>query len=389
MSDGHGGDHGSHDGVGHGIGGHGHGLHHGGGHDSHGGHATHEALFVAFSHGGGHSGVHGFGHHASNAHTHDLHAVHLGMGRQDTKGAESDDNADHPGAIRTFVVHVANHGQPNILTEIERIARRHDLLRIDQFRPNFDPVDVLKHELADWTAFSEPYQGINMPEGYYPGATGRTRIIRQYWQVGKRPRMIAIKTLPQFDNKASTFIEIAVVQWRYDFTGDYETKLVLTIGSLPVWDEVAGAWGYKRTPFDIAQRAAVKVCKHIYDYLSGLAPTEASSYLRAHVNAKYPPAPDNDRPDGVVVGTPEDDADLSRGRHDDPEKPPSTTPPDDGGDAPPDDEGGDGIMAAEAGSLVVSGADLDAVIGSVDGAPATKAGVPAVKTSTVVIELDD
>lgn len=394
MSDGHGGgDHGSHDGVGHGISGHSHGIHHGGGHDAHGGHATHEALLVAFSHGGGHSGVHGFGHHAAHNHTHSMHAVHLGLGRQDTKGVESDEvNADHPGAIRTFVVHVANHGQPAILTEIEKIARRHDMLRIDQFRPNFDPVDVLKYELADWSAFSEPYQGINMPEGYWPGATGRTRIIRQYWQVGKRPRLIALRTPPQFDNKASTVIEISVVQWRYDFTGDYETKLVLNIGSLPVWDTTAGVWGYKRTPFDLHQRAAVKVCKHIVDYLAGLAPTAASKYLRAYINEQFPPDPEDDRPDGVVVGTPEDEADLSRGRHEDPEKPPppSTPPADDGGDAP-DDEGGEGIVAVmpEVASFVSSGADLDAVIGPADGVPAAKAGVPAVKTSTVVIELDD
>lgn len=391
MSDGHGGDHGSHDGIGHGIGaGHSHGiLHGGGGHDAHGGHATHEALLVAFSHGEGHSsGVHGFGHHASHAHPHSMQAVHLGMGRQDTKGADSEDNAEHPGAIRTFVVHVANHGQAAIMTEIEKIARRHDMLRIDLFRPNFDPVDVLKHQIADWSAFTEPYKGVNMPEGYWPGAQGYTRIIRQYWQVGKRPRMIALRTPPKFDNKASTVIEIAVVQWMYSFTGDFETKLVLNIGSMPVWDEVAGAWGYKKTPFDLHQRAAIKMCERIVEYLAGIKPTPASKYLRAHINEQFPPTPEDDRPDGVVLGTPEDEADLSRGRREDPERrPPSTTPPSDDGGG--DEEVGFVAVIPEVESFVASGADLDAVIGPAEGIPAAKAGEPKAKSSTVVIELDD
>lgn len=382
---------------GHGGDGHGHGIaqshagHHGGG-DSHGGHATHEALFVAFSHGGGHSGVHSFGHHASHAHPHNMSVVHLGMGRQDTKSAtDSNSDEDHPGEIRTFVVHVANHAQPAILAEIERIARKHDLLRIDQFRPNFESVDLLKYELADWSAFSEPYQHINMPEGYFPGATGRTRIIRQYWQVGKRPRLFALNTRPVFDKDASTFIEIAIVQWRYDYTGDYETKLMLTIGSLPVWDDTAGAWGYKRTPFERHQRAAVKICNHVFDYLSKLTPPRSSQALRAAVRAKYPPVPDDDRPDGVILGTPEDDAEMSRGRHDDPEKPPpSTTPPADGGDDSGDD-GGEGIvaLAPETAGLVASGANLDAVMGRSDAVPASKTGTAKPKASAVVIELDD
>ncbi len=48
-------------------------------------------------------------------------------------------------------------------------------------------------------------------------------------------------------------------------------------------------------------------------------------------------------------------------------------------------------MAAlpEAASLVASGADLDAVIGPVERAPATRAEAPTPKTSTCVIELDD
>ncbi len=265
--------------------GHGHGLDHSGG-DLHGGHATHEALLVAFSHGGHSEGVlHDFGHHASTAHPHSMQVVHLGLGRQDTKGAETKEDAEHPGEIRNFVVHVSSHGQSAICTEIEQITRKLGMVRIE-FRPNFDPVDVLKYELADWTA-SEPYQHINMPEGFYPGATGRTRIMRQYWQVGKRPRMF--NTLPVFDKSASTYIEISIVQWRYDYPGDYETKLVLSVGSLPVWDEAAGAWGFKRVPFEQHQRAAVKVCKHIFDYLSGLDPSPASKFLRAVVLAKYHP----------------------------------------------------------------------------------------------------
>jgi hypothetical protein len=101
--------------------------------------------------------------------------------------------------------------------------------------------------------------------------------------------------------------------------------------------------------------------------------------------------PDDDRPDGVILGTPEDDAEMSRGRHDDPEKPPpSTTPPADGGDDSGDD-GGEGIvaLAPETAGLVASGANLDAVMGRSDAVPASKTGTAKPKASAVVIEFDD
>ncbi len=388
---------GGHGGGDHGLsheGGHGHGGHHG--NDSaHGGHATHEALMLAFSHGqSSHLSV--VGSHVSGAHAHSMQMVHLGLGRQDTKVGEQGKDESDPGEIRTFVVHVSNHGQAAINGVIQSVARQCDMLRIDQMRPNYDSADIMKYEIADWTAFSEPYQHVNMPEGFYPGATGHTRILRQYWQVGKRPSLWAPKTAPVFDKLAMTFIEVTSITWRYFETGDYETKFILTVGSLPVWDETVGAWGYKREPFERHQRAAKKLCEKIFEYLANLEPSPAAKLFRAEMLRKYPPAPGQDHPDGVEPGTPEDEADLSRGRKDDRETHPLPKPdPAGDGDGDVSDgvdagDGGEGIvsLAPDAG-VVASGVDLDAVLGHADSV-VVKAPVPVkVKTADLVVELDD
>jgi hypothetical protein len=383
---GHGGsDHGfSHDSHG------GHGGHHGND-GGHGGHATREALMIAFSHGGQNGHMNVVGQHVSSAHPHSMQVVHLGLGRQDTKIGKAKQTGD-AGEIRTFVVHVSNHGQGAILTQIEKFARKCDMLRIDQVRPNFDSIDNIKYLIADWTAFTEPYQQLNMPEGYFPGVTGYTRILRQYWQVGKRPSLWAPHTPPVFDKSAATFIEVTVVEWRYQEIGDYETKIILNVSSLQVWDEVAQAWGYKRVPFERHQHAAKKICEQVFEYLVATPPTKAASLLRAEATKKFPPDPTH-LPDGIAPGTPEDEADLSHS-HPDPSEhrrqpPPPTT---DGGDD--GNDGGSNFMASDVGEVVDSGADLDAVLGVADDASAPPpaaptAAKPAVKTAPLVVELDD
>jgi hypothetical protein len=347
---------------------------------------------IAFSHGqSSHLSV--VGSHVSSAQPHSMQMVHLGLGRQDTKIGEQGKDATHPGEIRTFVVHVANHGQAAINGVIQSVARQCDMLRIDQMRPNYDSADIMKYEIADWTAFSEPYQHVNMPEGYYPGATGHTRILRQYWQVGKRPSLWAPKTPPVFDKLAMTFIEVTSITWRYFETGDYETKFILTVGSLPVWDETVGAWGYKREPFERHQRAAMRLCQKVFEYLVKLEPSPAAKLFRAEILRKYPLPPNQDRPDGVAPGTPEDDADLSRGRKDDAEShpPPAPDPAGDGdGDIETGVDGSEGIVSlAPEAAVVASGADLDAVIGHADSVVVTARVPPAAKTALLIVEIDD
>ncbi len=260
---------------------HGDGIYGDGHLDHHGNASTWEALHTACSHGGNHLDMHIFNYHHGDAHLHNTHFVHLGVGNQDTTSAPaSKSSQDDPDEIRTFVVHVANHAQSAIRQEIEHNARMHDLLRIDLFRPNFDAIDELQCELTEWSPPMEPHQQADVPRGYFPGATGRTRIIRQYWQVGNRPGLLVHNALPVFDTDASTFIELSLIEWHYNFTGDYETKLAVRVISLPVWDEVAGTWSYKRSKFKLHQRAAISVCENIFVYLTALAPTQTSKLLR-------------------------------------------------------------------------------------------------------------
>jgi len=266
---------------------------------------------------------------------------------------------------RTFLVHVSKHGKVPHKERFDEIARDLDLIRIDNVRPNFDGMEEMRSELADWHAWTPPYNVGDMPTGWFPTATGCTRFSKQYWQVGKRKGW---RGAPQFDPHASTFIEVAFVVWNYFETGDYETKLTIRIVVMPVHDERFMRWGIKKTPFLKHQRAAREACQRIFEILKSAEPEDESVALRRFYESRHP-RPDNaGRPDSHGPASDEDSQDhdeathtergraggISRGAERDPHAPPKRSRP-----QPPQMPAPGGEEPAEDGS----GADVDGALG--------------------------
>lgn len=266
-----------------------------------GGHITHEALVVAH-------GCHSGSTHFSFGHTgHGMHSEsHSVVGAQDRQGSIAGLNVptvDENGEpYHAFAVHISRHGKLDILSKFRELALQFDLIQLDGLRPGLERSNRLKYEILDfdaWTQAQEQEEGRKYnaeeygprakPNGWYPGATGTTALIRQNWQVGKRKSMFGT---PQFDPQAHTYLQVTVTAWRYYESCDFETKVEIRIISSKEWDVQAQSWGYRRQPFDNHQRVAIKAYKAILEALASAKPSLTADLMRRELDQKYPPTPE-------------------------------------------------------------------------------------------------
>lgn len=285
--DGHDGGHGGDLGTGHGhsdIGGHdfGMGHSHGGHHDGHDGfHDTvaSEALMASHSH-SSNDGMQDFN-------TGDMFGPGLDIGQMAAAStadggvnqraerakrykaavekAKTDPNRRYYGA------HIVGHGHADIPEIFKQKAIEVGLLRICNSVANFNPVDLTDVQISDWSFFTPPYSRKNTPCGYYPGATGLTRVFKQYWQVAEKKAWWE-PGKAKYDRTKSTYIEVSIVTWFYGEVGDYETRVDLNVVSVPVLDRWDKLWARRRTPLVQHQEAAKLLCEKLFTALKQAVP---------------------------------------------------------------------------------------------------------------------
>lgn len=283
-----------------------HGIgHNDGAHGGHDGHITKDALFFSGhgTHSGGHVSFayHGGGHGVDNHHQLTVPEAVSPQGNSASIDVHVPTTTADGDAIRGYISHISRHGRIDVLSTFRQIAARYDLIQIDGRRPGLDLSNRLFYQILDFDAWQHaqelsegrPYDAAThgeraKPNGWYPGATGSTSLIREYWQVGKRKRLFG---QPEFDNQAGTYLEVSVITWRYIESGDFETKLEVRVISAPEWSEREGKWGYRGKPFEIHQRVAIKAYTAMMEVLIKTKPDAAAVALRAAVDKKYPPQP--------------------------------------------------------------------------------------------------
>jgi hypothetical protein len=180
---------------------------------------------------------------------------------------------------RMFGVHVTNHGLIHLKSEFKRIAEDAGCVRIDQVTPNFFASDTLVPQLADWNIWKPPFSRKRVPAGFYPKATGTTRIWKQYWQVKhSQPSGWFIHSGPKhdpnwrFDRFCNTILEVTCVTWYFREACDYETRFHINVISLPYLDPYDKQWGYLKEPFERYQKMAKKVCEAVLHRLKACPP---------------------------------------------------------------------------------------------------------------------
>ncbi|MFA6210754.1 MAG: hypothetical protein WCT03_19135 [Candidatus Obscuribacterales bacterium] len=287
--DGHDGGGGGDLGVGHGHGvdlgfsSHDHGSHSGIDHDgNHAGHVTAEAMMVAHSHCHSHDGM--VGHFGGDIDGADLNHGHIG-GWSHGEGIDpakaqrikrmlaAVEKAKLDPQRRYYGAHIVGHGYAEIPAIFTRAALEAGLMRICNTVANFNPVDLTDTVLSDWSRFSPPYSRTNTPAGFYPNAAGLTRVFKQYWQVADKKRWWVQGDKPKFDRTKSTYVEVSIVTWFFADIGDYETRIDITVVSLPVLDRSDKVWARRKTPLQTHQLAAEQVCHRLFEALKAIPPT--------------------------------------------------------------------------------------------------------------------
>jgi hypothetical protein len=280
--------------------GHGHGTdlgfsshdHAGHDHDGHHGTVTAEAMMVAHSH--DHGSVNG-GNSFGGGDIDGPDLAHGSVGAWSTgdgqdlsrrrrqaminaiEKAKTDPNRRYYGA------HIVGHGFADIPAIFTAAARAAGCLRICNTVANFNPVDLTDVVLSDWSRFVPPYSRLRTAAGYYPGAVGTTRVFKQYWQVGDKKRWWVPGDRPKFDRTKSTYMEVSIVTWYYAEVGDYETRIDITVVSLPVLDRWDKVWARRRTPLVAHQLSAEQICHSLFDALKAAKPSEQAAKRRSGI----------------------------------------------------------------------------------------------------------
>jgi len=230
-----------------------------------------------------------FGHSAEHGHD------HTGFGDNDT-GRVRRDRRPRTGVDsqeKAVAVHVESHGALDVKRLFMRLARESGLVPIDQYRPNLVAEDTVKQKILDADAWNPPDNEPVMPSGHYPGATGWTRLWREFWQIGqRRSRLRFWEPLePRFDQR--TWLEVSCVTWCYNEAGDLQTDLLIEIKVLPIWDPARRIWLYDGDPFDRHKAQAEKLAREICQLITARAPFPHARRVRdsARAQAVPPPSP--------------------------------------------------------------------------------------------------
>jgi len=242
------------------------------------------------------SGHGDFGHSAEHGHD------HSGFGDNDTGRLRRDRRAKAgvDSQEKAVAVHVESHGALDVKRLFIRLAREAGLVPIDQYRPNLVAEDTVKQQIVDADAWSPPDNEPTMPSGHYPGATGWTRLWREFWQIGvRRNRWKFWEPLePRFSQR--TWIEISCVTWCYNEAGDFQTDLTFQIQVLPVWDPAQRIWMYDSEQFDRHKAAAEKLAGKLCELITARAPFPHAKRVRESARAQVVTPP----PTGVPTSHP-------------------------------------------------------------------------------------
>lgn len=201
--------------------------------------------------------------------------------------------ADDP-KRRVFGIHVTNHGLIMLNSEFKEIAEKAGCVRIDTVTPNFYASDEMLPELADWNTWKPPFTRRRVPAGFYPNATGTTRVWKQYWQVKHKDgggwllEDHGPKHNPKwrFDRFCNTVLEVTCVTWYYREACDYETRFSIRVMSTPYLDPHDKQWGYLKEPFERHQKMARSLAELMLHRLKACPPHPVAVKNRGEILKK-------------------------------------------------------------------------------------------------------
>lgn len=188
-------------------------------------------------------------------------------------------------------VHVVGHGDIDFQPALKELAVDCELVRVPWIRSG--ERELRRHydklmPLSTWTA---SVGSDCMSDGHYPGASGSTDVLRQYFAAGVRN----IPFLPigglTWDKNAKAFVEVTVITWHYHETGDHESRVLIRVRALPEYKVSEGRYFFNRSPIVCLNGKACALKKKVFQALRQAAPGWAARMTRKACKAGTAPVP--------------------------------------------------------------------------------------------------
>lgn len=182
----------------------------------------------------------------------------------------------------TYAVHIVGHGKPDFLGWLENFTGSTDLVRVPWIRTGGRDLKRQYKELMPLSTWSSKAGKDSMGAGHYGGATGTTDVLRQYYCVGvKSFALTPWGGQPQWDRNAKAFIEVTAVTWRYREAGDYESRILIRVITLPEYRVHEACYRQaKCSPVAALNRKAKELRGKFFSALRSCSPTAAARVFR-------------------------------------------------------------------------------------------------------------
>ncbi|MBI1270491.1 hypothetical protein GC174_08665 [bacterium] len=199
---------------------------------------------------------------------------------------------EHPERL-LFCGHVSGHGRLDAAAIFKQVATATGMLNIGSKTPGLSTkqIDTVYDELLAWdriTPSRKPPKAADMPGGYLPGMTGKTRVFRQYWGVCKYyllPALIRRELAPPTRHDQIK-IEVNIITWSYQQTQDHETRFILRLVPTKSWSRTKQQYVPNEKAFKLYQRAAVQAASGLFEALQKVPPLSGARDLRREMTER-------------------------------------------------------------------------------------------------------
>lgn len=141
------------------------------------------------------------------------------------------------------------------------------------------PSDEVQDRLMDTTPFDDRVGNTPMGAGWYEGATGHTRLWKDFYMVGKKP-LIG----PRYPDKAlletGVYLAIAGATWYYDQSMDFETRIALSVKCRVKYNPDVPEWAGIKPLADQHRELAEKAARLLLEWFKCFPVDEGSCRLR-------------------------------------------------------------------------------------------------------------
>lgn len=166
------------------------------------------------------------------------------------------------------------HGRCDTKKLFEAVAKDCGLINIGWRKSGLSPIDNVKNQITDTLPFDTGEES-KMPSGWSPGATGHTRIWRDFYQVGEKKYFWS-----KFDANLTrrTHLIVSGATWYFDGYHDFETRISMSVKIVKYWEGMK--WCMYTDEVEKHVRAGGEAGEHFFSQLKLCLPTEFSVLAR-------------------------------------------------------------------------------------------------------------